>query len=95
MLEKFKHGMTPLQDCTTTIDHDIELQTSEPATAKFYPVHVKLKEHFDKEVDLLLKLKNIQPSCSGCSSPVVIVQTSDGSYRMTIDYRALNSEVIA
>ena len=57
LLEKFKHGMTPSQDRTTTIDNDIELQTSEPVIAKFYPVHVKLKEHFDKEVDILLKLK--------------------------------------
>ena len=39
----------------------------------------------------MLELKIIQPSRSQCSSPVVMVRKSDGSYRMTIDYRALNS----
>ena len=42
-------------------------------------------------MDVLLELKIIQPSCSQCSSPVVMVRKSDGSYLMTIDYRALNS----
>ena len=59
--------------------------------AKFYPVPVKLGEHFDKEVDTLLKLKISQPSHSPCLSPVVMVQKSNGTYRMTIDYRTLNS----
>ena len=59
--------------------------------AKFYPVTVKLSEYFDEEVDTSLKLKIIQPSRSPCSSPVVMVQKSDGTYRMAIDYRTLNS----
>ena len=78
-----------------TIDYDIELQTSEPVRAKFYPVPVQLKEHFGKEADVLLKLKIIQPSRSQCSSHVVMVQKSDGSYLMTIEYRALYREVIS
>ena len=41
-------------------------------------------------MDVLLELKIIQPSRSQCSSPVVMARKSDGSYRMTIDYRALN-----
>ena len=91
VFDKFEHIMTPLSGCSDTIEYDIELLTSELVGAKFYQVPVKLREYFDKEVDVLLELKIIQPSRSHCYSPVVMVRKSDGSYRVTIDYRALNS----
>ena len=49
VLDKFKHVMTPLPGCSDTIEYDIELQTSEPVRAKFYPVPVNLREYFDTE----------------------------------------------
>ena len=93
LLNKFQSIMTPLPGCTDTVEYDIELKTSEPIRSKF-PVPVNLRELFDNEVDNLLKLKIIQPSRSPYSSPVVMVQGSDGTYRMTIDYRALNSVTV-
>ena len=64
VLNKFKHVMTPLPGCSDTIEHDIELQTSEPVRAKFYQVPVNLSEYFTREVNILLELK------TQCSSPV-------------------------
>ena len=91
LLEEFKNTLSPLPGCTDVIKFDIELTTTTPVRARFYPVPVHLQPHFNAEVDKLLALGIIQPSTSPFSSPVVMVAKPDSSYRMTVDYRALNS----
>jgi hypothetical protein len=49
------------------------------------------KEAIKNEIDRLLKLKRIQPSTSNWSAPVIMVKKKDGSLRMCVDYRKLNS----
>jgi hypothetical protein len=43
-----------------------------------------------KQVHDLLEQGLVRPSCSPYSSPVLFVTKKDGSYRMVIDYRAVN-----
>lgn len=61
---------------------------------KIYPVPIHLKKYLDEEVDRLLDQGIIRPSSSPHCSPVVIVRKQDGSYRMGINYRAINAVTV-
>ena len=47
-----------------------------------------------KQVQELLDKGFIRPSTSLCGSPIVLVRMKDGSWRMCIDYQALNKITI-
>ena len=47
-----------------------------------------------KQVQELLDKGFIRPCTSPCESPIVLVRKKDGSWRMCIDYRALNEITI-
>ena len=77
---------------TNFIQHDIELKPgAEPTKETYRRLHPDKRESADKQVDELLKLGMISPSQSPFSSGVVMVKKGDGSYRMCIDFRKLNS----
>lgn len=80
-------GLPPSRDQ----DHRIPLQAGQGlVAAKPYRYPYFQKSEIEKLVSEMLAAGIIRPSNSSYSSPVILVKKSDGSWRMCVDYRALN-----
>lgn len=93
LAEEFPDVISSLPGKTDTVVHSIRLNSHTPVHKKPYPVPYHLKEVFNEEVDNMIKLGVIEPSDSPYCSPVVLVKKDD-SYRLCIDYRALNDTTV-
>jgi hypothetical protein len=76
-------------------DHAILLKpNTQPICVRPYRYPFYRKEEIEKIVRELLTSWVIKPSQSPFSSPVLLVRKADGSWRMCMDYRALNNETV-
>ena len=84
-------GLPPKQE----IVHDIYLKQDAPLlNIGMYRLSALENAEIKKQVHKLLDKGFIRPSTSPCGSPIVLVRKKDGSWRMCIDYRALNKIMI-
>jgi deoxyadenosine/deoxycytidine kinase/transposase InsO family protein len=80
-----------LGKCETVI-FDIQLKPdSKPKSLRPYRMSPKEQAALRQEIDKMLELGLIVPSDSPWGSPPVMVKKPDGSYRVTINYKYLNS----
>ena len=56
-----------------------------------YQMFVMQSEEIKKQIHDLVGRGFIKPSTSTCGSPIVLVPKKDGSWRMCIEYQALNN----
>jgi hypothetical protein len=76
-------------------DHAIPLQEgAQPVSVRPYRYPFYQKEEIELIIRDLLNSGVIQNSTSPFSSPVLLVRKADGSWRMCVDYRALNQVTI-
>ncbi|KAF5475612.1 hypothetical protein F2P56_007404, partial [Juglans regia] len=84
-------GLPPMR----SHDHRIILKEgTSPISTRPYRYPFYQKSEIEKIVAELLKTGVIRPSSSPFSSPVLLVRKADGSWRLCVDYRALNQEMV-
>eukprot|EP00253_Pinus_taeda_P030208 PITA_30208 len=84
-------GLPPKKE----IVHDINLQQDAPLpNIGMYRLSALENAEIKKEVQEFLEKGFMRPSTSPCGSPIILVRKKDGSWRMCIDYRALNKITI-
>ena len=77
------------------IEHSIELKPgAEPINVRPYKYAYHHKDEIERQVQELLLTGAIKESVSPFSSPVILVKKKDGSWRMCVDYRALNKATV-
>jgi len=82
------HGMPPSRE----IEHKIRLkQGTEAVAVRPYRYAHLQKDELEKQCADRLKQGIIRPSSSAFSSPALLVCKPDNSWRLCIDYRALNA----
>jgi hypothetical protein len=73
------------------IQHEIQLQQDCPLpNIGMYRMSVMENAEIKKQIQELLDKGVIVPSSSPCRSPIVLVPKKDGTWRMCVDFRALN-----
>ena len=73
------------------VKHRIDVGDAKPIKQQPYRLPLAKKYLIDQEVEQLLIKEIIRPSTSPWSSPIVLVSKPDGSVRVCVDYRKVNS----
>ena len=76
---------------TDLTEHSIYTGEARPVCLPPYRIPHAYREAIQKEIKEMLKSGIIEPSHSEWSSPIVVVPKKDGSIRMCVDFRRLNS----
>ena len=79
---------------TQTAEHEIPLSDATPFRLPYRRIPPAEFQEVQKHIKDLEKENVIKPSQSSFASPVVIVRKKDGSIRLCVDYRKLNSRTI-
>jgi len=94
LLTEYQDIFTDVPSITPLEQHRIFLTTTNPIRGKAYSLPHAMRETVDKEIDNKLSMGVIEPSSAAYASPVVMVKKPDGSTRVCIDYRRLNSVTV-
>ena len=76
---------------STQIQHTINTGDHPPTSVRPYYKTVKQRKEMQQEVGKLLDQGILRPSTSPWSSPVLLKEKPDGTYRFLVDFRRLNS----
>lgn len=91
IFEELPSGLPPERE----VQHDIPLKPGAVPTARpVYRMSESELQELKSQLDELLQKGFIQPSTSPYGAPILFVKKKDGSMRMCIDYRSLNSSTI-
>ena len=92
LFQEFDSVFSEKPGFTDLLQHDIILTSTEQVKSRIYPIPLHLQKDFEAEVDQLLDLGIIRPSTSPYTSPPLMVPKKNGTHRLAIDYRGINSQ---
>jgi hypothetical protein len=73
------------------VKHPIDLTPDAPLpNGLVYCLSLMENDEIGRHIQELLQKGHIRPNSSPCGSPIVLVQKKDGTWRLCIDYKALN-----
>jgi len=78
--------------CTILILHDIPLLDETPVRQRYRHIPPSEYDAVKAHIHQLLETKVIRESSSPFASPTVLVKKKDGTLRLCVDYRLLNSK---
>ncbi|KAK0135759.1 Retrovirus-related Pol polyprotein from transposon 17.6 [Merluccius polli] len=78
--------------CTNLISHDIPLLDETPVRQRYRRIPPSEYETVKAHIHQLLEAKVIRESSSPFASPIVLVKKKDGTLRLCVDYRLINSK---
>lgn len=91
LFAEFKQLFSDVPGRTTVTEHDIILlEGVTPIKQHPYRLNPTKMSALQSEIQYMLKNDLIEPSESPWSSPVILVPKPDGSFRVCIDFRAVN-----
>ena len=76
---------------TQLAEHKIDTGTARPVRLPPYRLPQAYRSDVHQELQEMLAQKIIEPSTSEWAAPIVLVKKKDGSLRLCVDYRRLNS----
>ncbi|KAK7481822.1 hypothetical protein BaRGS_00026969 [Batillaria attramentaria] len=93
--ENFKSVFDSRPGRTHLIQHRVNTITEEPCRQRPYPIPLAMSETVGKDIDAMLEAGLIRKSESCWAAPIVLIKKGDGTVRMCVDYRRLNSVTVA
>ena len=91
VLDRHKKVLHSVPGQTSLVTLSINTEGHKPVTSHPYRIAPRWREEVKLQIDQLLQLGIIEPSCSPWSSSVVTVKKKDGGVRICIDFRAVNA----
>ena len=80
-------GLPPKRE----IQHEIQLQQDCPLpNIGMYHMSIMENAKIKRKIKNMLDKGIIRPSTSPCGSPIVLIPNKDGTWRMCVDFQALN-----
>ena len=77
------------------VKHSIDLTPGAPLPNEpIYRRSILENDEIKRQIQELLQKGHIHPSSSPCGSPIKLVEKKDGTWRLCIDYRALNKIIV-
>ena len=91
LLDKYKKVLDKEPGLTKLVEFEINTGDASPVYQRPYNTPEALRKSVDAEIDWLISTGYIVPSSSPWASPMVTVRKADGSVRLCVDFRKINS----